>query len=568
MNTMKLLRNHWPLLILLLIVAGGAFLRFWQMGEIPPGVYPDEAKNANDVLVSLQSGTYPLFYPENNGREGLFLWLIALAFKWFGVSVASLKLPSAIIGTLTIVAVYALTKQFFLYAQRDMNASVRLQFSHFAVSAAALLASGFVAFSFWHINFSRIAFRAIFVPFLLAAAMAFTFHAARTRNLLSISAAAFLWGIGFYTYIAFRVSIVIPLFVIGATFILYFFQNPPFKTAGWLKRMYITDGCWKWDIGAAVFAATVAPIAFFFATNPGTFTSRSGGISVFDAPQPFTALLSSISLHLQMFFFMGDNNWRHNVAGEAQLLWPIAILFLFGILYALWTTYEGLRYRNWSLVIAQGALALWFVALLAPAFLTTEGAPHALRAIGVIPVVYLYAAFGFLLLVRLVFPKQYHRGSVWPFGIIACVMALLALASFQFNNYFITWGKNPAVADAFSAPYVTMGKYVNDLEYGTHAYIIENVGGVAVTYPAAVRDGNTPLLAMPAQTTIFIQQTSRRGLTNSHYLTMEELPFALQTPAVIIPLNATETTKKTLRMRYPQGDEFIEERFWGYSVPR
>lgn len=568
MNRMKSLSKHWPLLILLLIVAGGAFLRFWQLGEMPPGVYPDEAKNANDVMVSLQTGTYPLFYPENNGREGLFLWLIALSFQWFGVSVAALKIPSAIIGTLTIVAVYALTKQFFLYAQRDALAKVHLQFSHFAVSAAALLASGFVAFSFWHINFSRIAFRAIFVPLLLSAALAFTFHALRTRNIFSIVASAFLWGIGYYTYIAFRVSFVIPLFVIGTTFAIYLLQNPPFKTQGWWKRMYITDGWWKWDVWGVVFLATIAPIAYFFATNPNTFSSRSGGISVFDSEQPLQALLSSIGLHLQMFFFMGDNNWRHNIAGEPQLLWPIAILFLLGIVYAFWTTYEGVRYRNWSLVIAQCALAGWFVALLAPAFLTIEGAPHALRSIGVIPVVYLYAAFGFLLLVRLIFSQRYYRGSVWPFGIVACVMALLALASFQFNNYFVTWGKNPIVADAFSASYVAIGEYINGLEYGTHAYVIENVGGVAVTYPQDVRDANSPLLPMPAQTTLFIQQTSTRGLTNSHYLTMNELPFTIKTPAVLIPLNATETTKQTLRMRYPQGDEILEADFWGYSIPR
>jgi len=565
---MKIFQKHWPLIILILIVVGGAFLRFWQIGEVPPGLYPDEAKNGNDVLVSLQTGTYPLFYPENNGREGLFLWLIALAFQWFGVSVASLKLPSAIIGTLTIIAVYALTKEFFLYAQRDVNARVRLQFSHFAVNAAALLSSGFVAFSFWHINFSRIAFRAIFVPLLLSAALAFTFHALRTRNILSIIASAFLWGIGYYTYIAFRVSFVIPMFVITATFIIYLIQNPPFKTPGWWKRMYITDGWWKWDVWGVVFLATIAPIAHFFITTPGTFSSRSGGISVFDSEQPIQALLSSIGLHLQMFFVMGDNNWRHNVAGEAQLLWPIAILFAFGIGYALWTTYEGVRYRNYSLVIAQCALAGWFVTLLSPAFLTTESVPHALRAIGVIPVVYLYATFGFLFLVRLLFPHRYHRGSVWPFGIVACAMALLALASFQFNHYFITWGKNPVVADAFSAPYVAMGEYINNLEYGTHAYLIENVGGVAVTYPATVRDGGDPLLAMSAQTTIFIQQTSARGLTNSHYLAFHELPFALQTPAVLIPLSATETVKQTIRANYPQGEELRDSSFWGWRVPR
>lgn len=563
---MTLLRRHWPLAILLLIVLGGAFFRFWQLDIIPPGVYPDEAKNANDALTSLRSGEYPLFYPENNGREGLYLWLIAFSFSLFGVSVASLKFVSAIVGTATIVAVYAMVQQFFLFAARDTAARVRLQFSHFAISAAALLTSGMVAFSFWHINFSRIAFRAIFVPFLLAAALALTFHGLRTRNIFSIIASALLWGLGYYTYIAFRVSLVIPLFLIGATFLVYLFQKRPPLNLSFPKRVLVEDGWWRWKVWGVVFAATVAPIGYFFLVNASAFSSRSSGISVFDAAQPLQALLGSLGVHLQMFFFMGDGNWRHNFAGEAQLPAPLAILFALGIIYAIWTCVEALRYRNWSLLTAQLTVAGGFLALLAPAFLTTESVPHALRAIGTIPFVYLYTAFGFLLLVRLIFPHRYHRGSVWPFGIATCLMVLIALASFQFNHYFVDWGKNDAVADAFSASYVAIGEHINDMEYGRAAYVVENVGGVAVTYPEEVRTGRNPILAMPAQTTLFIQQTGERGLHNTEYVTPGELPLLLDGPTSILPLNATEEMKQFLRVRYPHGEEVQHDRFWEWSV--
>jgi 4-amino-4-deoxy-L-arabinose transferase-like glycosyltransferase len=106
-------RTRWPLVVLILILAFAAFFRFWMLSDIPPGVYPDEAKNANDAVATLQSGDYPIFYPENNGREGLYIWLIALAFKYIGISIFSLKLVSALAGTLTVLATYLLAKELF-----------------------------------------------------------------------------------------------------------------------------------------------------------------------------------------------------------------------------------------------------------------------------------------------------------------------------------------------------------------------------------------------------------------------------------------------------------------------
>ena len=72
------------LLFLLLILAIAAFFRLWQLNEIPPGLYPDVAMNDNNALETLRTRNIKVFYPENNGREGLMMWLIALSFSVFG----------------------------------------------------------------------------------------------------------------------------------------------------------------------------------------------------------------------------------------------------------------------------------------------------------------------------------------------------------------------------------------------------------------------------------------------------------------------------------------------------
>ena len=136
------------ILILLIILALASFFRLYELETIPPGLYPAEAIGK-------------IFYPENKGREGFFVNLIALSFSVFGISIWSLKIVSAIIGILTVLGLYLLTKELF------NNTTI------------ALLSSFFLATSFWHINFSRIGFRAILVPFILVFSFYFLFHGFR-----------------------------------------------------------------------------------------------------------------------------------------------------------------------------------------------------------------------------------------------------------------------------------------------------------------------------------------------------------------------------------------------------
>jgi uncharacterized membrane protein len=109
--------------------------------------------NGSNALEAITTNRYHVFYPENNGREGLFINLQAqflriliplnnnLPEPWM------LRIPSTLIGSLTILGIYFLGKE--LFSRR-----------------VGLFASLFTATSFWHLNFSRIGFRAILAPLL------------------------------------------------------------------------------------------------------------------------------------------------------------------------------------------------------------------------------------------------------------------------------------------------------------------------------------------------------------------------------------------------------------------
>ena len=49
-----------------IVVALAAFFRLYDLKNVPPGLYPDEAMNGNNALETVVTGDYKIFYPENN----------------------------------------------------------------------------------------------------------------------------------------------------------------------------------------------------------------------------------------------------------------------------------------------------------------------------------------------------------------------------------------------------------------------------------------------------------------------------------------------------------------------
>ena len=145
-------RKHLVIIILCFIVGIGAFLRFDRMSAAPPGLSPDEAMEGNNAMEALESHNFQVFYAENNGREGLYANAAAVSIALFGNTKAALRIPAAVAGTLTVVALYCLATEV-------------------ATVPVALAASFLVAVSFWHIVASRMAGHAILAPLFLTWAL-------------------------------------------------------------------------------------------------------------------------------------------------------------------------------------------------------------------------------------------------------------------------------------------------------------------------------------------------------------------------------------------------------------
>lgn len=448
----------------------GIFFRTWNLEKTPPGVQYDEAYNALDGLKASQEKDFKLFFPENNGREGLYINLVGISLDTLGTSNFSLRIVSAIFGILTLFGFFFLARE--------------LRFSRLA----ALFGLFTLTFSFWHLNFSRLTYRAIMVPFLLVWLFFFFFkglHSLKKSSKKNISGivswkgylfflvSGLLTGVGAHTYIAFRV---VPLIFFGLVLLMILADKNFLKTY------------WK---SALVFLLSAllsaSPILAYFYQNPADFSGRSSAVSIFNAPGMsfWEAFSKSLGAHLASFFLFGDANQRHNHSAFAliPMVWSVLFALGFGLtLKEIFSTVVG-RFKKTkgsrlfcAAVLAQGI----FWAMLIPGVLSIEGIPHALRIIGAIPAVFLFISFGIEYLLKLYAdlknsPLLKFKPLRWNILRIALggILATVVLSGFsQIYLYFNVWANDPRTDDAFERELFDLGKLVKELPPKEKNYLI------------------------------------------------------------------------------------------------
>ena len=503
------------LIIFLIILAVAIFFRFYQLDLPPPGLWPDEAANGVDALKAIDAKDFKIFYPANNGLEGLFINMQAVSIMLFGAEPWALRLVSAIIGTLTVAGLYLLTK--FIFGWHT-----------------AALASFFLAISFWHVNFSRIGFRAIMLPFIMVWAFYFLWRGLRNGHLKHFFIAGLVSGIGFYTYFSFRI---VPLIAMVLFWNYWTYLKKDFSHARYeYARNQLLRGFALLVLTTIIVAL---PIGIYFYTHPEDFLKREGRpISIFEQEKPLKELGLSVIRTLAMFNFSGDQNQRHNISGWPELSLPIGILFAVGFLREL---AHWLRRKHGHFSPIHTLLFSWFLIMLLPGFLSTE-APHALRTIGVLPVVMIFAAKGFEWFINLVtgihqisdphfqFDKKTYRREANLLLTITIVGVLSSMGFWEYSRYFKIWADNPDTANAFVQQYVDISEHLNRLDPKLPKYILVNEGDVIV-------DG----VPNNAQTIKFLTQThnQKASAKNISYLKDDQI-FSERFPAqfIIIPLKS------------------------------
>ena len=410
--------------IVVLLVA--AFLRLFNLDTIPRGLLYDEAFNGLDVLKILD-GERPIFLTGNFGREALFVYLQAISVALLGQTSLALRVVPAIVGILTVVAAYLLARRMF---------SARV----------ALLTSGWLTVSIWHVIFSRTGLRSVSLPLFLAVGFYCLWRGlegVRARTTESPGSTATengprpsIWfalggiaiGLSLYTYSTARFA---PFVIVALAFYLALVHRQLLLKA----------------LPGLVLALTLATLVFlpeglFFLRHPESFLERAREVSALNPElhqgNPGQALLDSALRTLGSFAIRGDRAVDRNIPGRPIFDPLSALLMLLGIALAV------RRFRQ----PAYGLIAIWLVVMFVPSLLAIKGTPNYLRVTGLIPALFMLPALGFDWLWQAWESRTPAILRALPVFIIT--LGFLGGAFHAYHSYFVVRPKFPVYSQVFS----------------------------------------------------------------------------------------------------------------------
>jgi hypothetical protein len=240
-----------------------------------------------------------------------------------------------------------------------------------------------------------------------------------------------------------------------------------------------------------------------------------------------------------MFNFYGDCNWRHNYACRPQLDLFTGIFFLLGLVLTFKTIFSkhknGIEAQNNPNRFPYILILIWMAIMAFPSILTKEGLPHALRAIGMIPPVFILAGIGFEFLWK-TFKERSKK-----IGLVILMISILFIALYNGGQY-LAWGRKQEVKGSFDDKYALIADYLNSSSPDIKKYVLVNTGGTLVND-----------IPMPSQSIMFITDTYRTAQQqekNIFYILPENIN-QITSPAIIIPLQNNEDTGQSIIKIFP-----------------
>lgn len=447
-------------MILTAIILIAVFLRFWQLGKVPVSPDWDEAALGYNAYSLLRTGRdeYGTFLPRelrsyDDYKPPLYAYLTIPSVALFGLNVWAVRLPSAVMGSIAVLATYFLVLKLFETSKHEARISKQIQNSKrqnstqsfisdlgFRISdlqKLALLSALLLAISPWHLQFSRIAFEAnIGLTLNILGLVAFLYG---LTSVWWMSLSAFIFGLALYAYHSERIFV--PLLVLALAVL-------------WRKEL-LSD-VRKVSIGVVIGLLTVAPL-LPVVTDTTAMTRLRGTSPLSDTTALLKRSVQKIEedqkrgdrfgmlldnrrfvyaktlvdgymshFSLKWLFLTGDNDRHHAPNNGLLYLWELPFL-LYGVA-VLWR--RGGRVPVF--------LFTWF--FIAPiAASPTSGTPHAIRTLVFLPTFQIFTAVGILQSVSSLasFAKRslWKRSGAWLVFAAGAVFALCTVI-FYFHMYY------------------------------------------------------------------------------------------------------------------------------------
>jgi 4-amino-4-deoxy-L-arabinose transferase-like glycosyltransferase len=307
-----------------------ALLRLPILGQVPNGLFLDEASRGYDAYALLRTGAdqfgvpWPLF-PEglDDYTPVLYSLLVIPSVAMLGLSEVSVRLPSALVGILTVYTTYLCGRGLF-------------------GSGAGLVGAALVAVSPWHILPSRTGTEWNLLPLFMTTAVWLLGRGRRDGPSLLLAGAVL--GIGLYSYAFAR--LLVPLLVVG------------FAALWWRDLM----ARWRWALAGALTLLVIGvPLVSFGMTLEGQARLQTVvPIDRYRGVALLTYALANFASYFGPEFLIwgSEATHHHRLAGFGPILWVMLPLVVAGLAaVVLKPTRPGL-FCLWWLVAAPASAAL------------------------------------------------------------------------------------------------------------------------------------------------------------------------------------------------------------------
>jgi len=371
-------------IILISIFILGMFFRFYQLGNIPNSLNWDEVSwgyNAYSIATTGQD-EYGKFMPLSfkafgDFKQPMYVYLDAVPTLIWGLTAFAVRFPSALLGTLTILAVFFFVKELF---HKDKNCLL-----------FALVVSGLFAISPWSIQFSRVAFEANVGLFFTIVGATLLLRGLQQKRLLFLVIGTVVISLSCYTYHSQKLFT--PLLFIGFIFYAkdYFLR---FKKHALIILLifFLSNIFWIIDTRTTARGRSVmftSQQTQLLATPTKKLISDKAAGDIFGSiihNRRFiyaNIYLNNYLLHFDPnYLFIKGDNPRHHPPGMGNL-YLISLPFILAGMILLWKNYQSVA------LIVFG----WF--LLAPiASSLTVDTPNASRSMVFLPTWQIFAGVG------------------------------------------------------------------------------------------------------------------------------------------------------------------------------
>jgi hypothetical protein len=514
--------SYWWLLVVGVFCLA-AYFHLSQLSTVPLDMTSDHAEkllDMNDVM----SGSAPIFFNRNAGREPIQFYWTALLIKLFNLDLGftTLKLGMALAFLISLIYVYKLGKEV----------------GNRWTGLFAVLLLGMAA---WTNIIARVGMRLVLTPVFVAPTLFYLLRGIRTQRRNDFILSGIFLGWGLMGYSAFRI---VPF--VAALGVLIYLAH---------RRRHASNAHLFGDFSLLVLFAVVAalPLLRFALQYPDligmrTLTRMTGAEQAIQGPV-YKVFFQNVWNALIMPFWKDGNTWVIAITGRPALDLVSAALYMLGVVLLIFSWIKG---RNWQyLFLLISIPVLMLPSIMALAFPIEN--PSLSRAGGAVIPVILICAIALETLLSSLWKKA---KNVTGKGLVIILAGAMVLASGR-QNYDLVFNQYGTQYINATWNSMQMGKIARDF--------IGSVGSPDTVYVVAKAHWvDTRLVAMNAG-----------YITRDYQIWPEDLnnTLAEQRTKLFFVKADDEVGMNALRTTYPNGTRTLHRAaapgrdFYTYLVP-